>query len=280
MPRCSPRRRHERAGPAPAGRIEDALSLAGAGRLAFVPFSTPYPTPEVTVSTAVALAGAGADLLEIGIPFSDPLADGPVIQGASEAALRSGMTPGRALALVAAIRNKTDIPLIIMSYLNPVMQFRGAGGEDFALAARAAGAEGLLLTDLPPDQPHEIWDAVEAAGPARSSRPDTPKARLAATAARARGFVYCVSRPASPYPARRCRRIAISQPGARCHRTAGARLWHESGHRRASSRASPTDRGRQRAHPAHAGAADPVAAAVGPAADLIEALSRRTKNEA
>jgi tryptophan synthase alpha chain len=179
-------------------RIERAIiSRRQAGRRAFVPFLTAgYPDLKTSIDAALALARAGADLLEMGIPFSDPVADGPVIQLASETALSAGTTPQRALELIRAIREESNIPIVIMTYLNPVMQFRGLEGEGFAAAARSAGVDGVLLTDLPPDEPHEIWESVEGAGldPILLVTPTTAAPRLETIARRARGFVYCVSR--------------------------------------------------------------------------------------
>ncbi len=179
-------------------RIQEVITARRAGgRIAFVPFLTAgFPDPETSIRTAVALARVGADVLEIGIPFSDPIADGPVIQQASAEALARGMTAARTLELVAQIRTETPVPVVLMTYLNPVMQFGEAGGRSFADAARAAGVEGLLITDLPPDQPHEIWEDVAASGlaPILLISPTTTPARLATISARAQGFIYCVAR--------------------------------------------------------------------------------------
>jgi tryptophan synthase alpha chain len=179
-------------------RIQTAIEgRSRAGGRAFVPFLTAgYPDRSICVRVAAALAALGSTALEIGIPFSDPVADGPVIQRASAAALKSGVTPGAALELVADICRQTTVPVVIMTYVNPIMQFRGRRGETFADAAQAAGAAGMLITDLPPDQPHECWEQVQAAGldPILLVTPTTPRDRLATIGTRARGFVYCVGR--------------------------------------------------------------------------------------
>ncbi len=179
-------------------RIQQAIeSRRSSGRRAFVPFLTAgFPDPATTVRVAVALAQVGADVIEIGIPFSDPVADGPVIQHTSEAALRRGTTPGQALRMIADIRSETSLPVVVMTYVNPLMQFRGQGGETFAAAVRGAGGDGILVTDLPPDQNHEAWDDIEAAGldPILLVTPTTPAPRLEAIGRRARGFVYAVTR--------------------------------------------------------------------------------------
>jgi tryptophan synthase alpha chain len=179
-------------------RIQSAIETrCKAGQRAFVPFLTAgYPDSATTVRAAVGLAEVGAAVVEIGVPFSDPVADGPIIQQASAAALSAGTTPARVLELVADIRDKTQVPLVIMTYLNPFMQFRNHRREGFAQAARDQGVDGILVTDLPPDQPHECWEEMQAAGvdPILLVTPTTPTHRLATIAARARGFVYCVGR--------------------------------------------------------------------------------------
>jgi tryptophan synthase alpha chain len=176
-------------------RIEAAIRRAHADkrRGAFVPFLTAgYPTPAATVDVALGLAEIGADVLEIGIPFSDPLADGPVIQRSSQAALAAGVTPAQALAMVGEITRQTSTPVVVMTYLNPMLQLDGGLGA----AARTAGFAGVILTDLPFDQEHAIWREVDAAGvdPVLLVTPTTPLARAGAIAGRARGFIYCVTR--------------------------------------------------------------------------------------
>src|ERR1700686_1182011 len=106
------------------------------------------PSLAATERFVLALASAGADVIELGVPFSDPLADGPVIQRASERALRGGTTLAGVLSLVKSLRAKTDVPLVLFSYYNPVLQM---GLEKFAGAAKAAGADGALITDLTPE---------------------------------------------------------------------------------------------------------------------------------
>ena len=168
------------------------------GRAAFVPYLTAgFPDPDTTRRCALALARAGADALELGVPFSDPIADGPVLERASAAALARGMTPAGVLELAAEIHEQSpDLPLIVMSYVNPLMQFRAADGAGFAACARKAGILGLLVTDLPPEEPHELWETIAQANldPIVLVSPTTDQGRLRLLAARARGFVYCVSR--------------------------------------------------------------------------------------
>ena len=107
------------------------------------------PSLAATEQFVLALADAGADVIELGVPFSDPVADGPVIQRASERALRSGTTLAGVLSLVKSLRAKTDVPLVLFSYFNPVLQM---GLEKFGDAAKAAGADGVLITDLTPEE--------------------------------------------------------------------------------------------------------------------------------
>jgi tryptophan synthase alpha chain len=178
-------------------RIAAAMARRlASGRRALIPYLTAgHPDPETTCDCALALAAIGATALEIGVPFSDPVADGPILARAQARALAGGMTPERVLDVLRAIRSRSDIPLIIMSYLNPLMQFRGDPAA-FPEAAARAGADGLLITDLPPDEPHAMWSAVDSSGldSIVLVTPTTGEARLSAIAPRARGFVYCVSR--------------------------------------------------------------------------------------
>ena len=164
------------------------------GRTAFVAFLTAGdPSLERTVSAAVELESAGAAVLELGVPFSDPLADGPVIQRSSERALRRGVTLASVLDTVRAIRRRCQLPLLLFSYFNPLLQH---GLARLACEARDAGADGVLVTDLPPEEAGE-WIAA-----ARSAELDTvflasptsPPERLRAVAAASRGFVYAISR--------------------------------------------------------------------------------------
>jgi tryptophan synthase alpha chain len=180
-------------------RIRRAIEARLArGERAFVPYLTAgFPDVETTLAAALALAREGAAGLELGVPFSDPIADGPVVERASEVALTQGMTTAKTLELAGAIhRQAPELPLIIMSYVNPLMQFRGKEGRSFADSARAAGVDGVLITDLPPEEPHELWDTVRSSGldSIVLVSPTTPPDRLPILAAHAQGFVYCVSR--------------------------------------------------------------------------------------
>jgi len=171
-----------------ARRLAD---LRAAGRPALIPYLTAgHPGPAATRELLGALDGL-ADAVELGIPFSDPLADGPVIQRASHEALAAGMTPAGALALVAAA--PASVPVVLFSYLNPVLQY---GPEGFLRDAAAAGASGLILTDLPAGADPALEAAVRASAldliPLVA--PTTTPARLRRIVAGAQGFVYLVAR--------------------------------------------------------------------------------------
>ena len=165
-----------------------------AGRCALIPYITAGdPSLRETVEIALALAGAGADIIELGVPFSDPVADGPVIQAASERALARQTTLAQVLEAARAIRARSEVGLLIFSYYNPVLQY---GLERFAQAAAAAGCDGALITDLIPEEAGAYRAALRAAGldTVFLAAPTSPDARLAAIAAASTGFVYAVSR--------------------------------------------------------------------------------------
>jgi tryptophan synthase alpha chain len=151
------------------------------------------PSLEATEKLVIALAEAGADVIELGVPFSDPIADGPVIQRASERALRSGTTLAGVLALVKSLRAKSDVPLVLFSYFNPVLQM---GLEKFAEAAKVAGADGVLITDLTPEEAGEYRAAMSAHGldTIFLAAPTSPDERLARIAEASSGFLYLISR--------------------------------------------------------------------------------------
>jgi tryptophan synthase alpha chain len=163
--------------------------VRAAGRKAFVPYVT-AGLDGVDEALFRGRAEAGADALEVGIPFSDPVMDGPVIQEASERALEAGATPGAAFDLVR--RAGLDIPVGVMTYLNPVL---AAGMEAFAREAAAAGVAGAIVPDLPVDEAADWIAYATAAGidPVLLAAPNSSPDRLAAIAAAGRGFVYCVA---------------------------------------------------------------------------------------
>ena len=164
------------------------------GRKAFVAFLTAGdPSLDRTVTAAVELDQAGVDVLELGVPFSDPLADGPVIQRSSERALERGTTLSTVLEAVRRIRRKSELPLLLFSYYNPLLRH---GLARLAAEAREAGVDGVLVTDLPPE---EAGPWLEAARPCALdtvflAAPTSPDDRLHRVAEASRGFVYAVSR--------------------------------------------------------------------------------------
>ncbi|HUP59481.1 MAG TPA: tryptophan synthase subunit alpha [Thermoanaerobaculia bacterium] len=145
-----------------------------------------------TVRVVEELQRAGADAIELGIPFSDPIADGPTIQAASRRALQNGTKTRDVFAIARAIREKSAIPLIAFSYLNPVMRY---GIENFARDAADAGINSLLLTDLPPESAKEVRDAMHAhnIGTVFLLAPTSTDARIKAVDKASDGFVYYVS---------------------------------------------------------------------------------------
>jgi tryptophan synthase alpha chain len=164
------------------------------GRRALIPFVTAGdPNPRATPELLTELARAGAGLIELGVPFSDPVADGPVIQRASERALLHRVGVAEVLAAVAGARRETDVPVVLFSYFNPLMQF---GLERLAQEARAAGVDGVLVTDLVPEEETDFSELLARQGLDQIFlvAPTTTDARLRLVAERARGFIYAVSR--------------------------------------------------------------------------------------
>jgi tryptophan synthase alpha chain len=167
--------------------------LRRAGDKALMPFVTAGdPDLTTTAELVIAMAEAGADAIELGVPFSDPIADGPTIQRASERALAGGTTLRRILALVKQLRPQLEIPLLLMGYANP---FYALGAEGFAQEAAAAGVDGVICPDLPPEEGADLYGALEKAGvdAVLLAAPTTTPKRLALLAERTRGFLYCVS---------------------------------------------------------------------------------------
>lgn len=176
-------------------RIQESFrALQASGRKALIPFITAGdPAPDLTVPLMQALVAGGADILELGVPFSDPMADGPTIQRSSERALRHGVSLRRVLALVASFR-KTDgaTPVVLMGYANPI---EAMGQDLFCQDAHTAGVDGVLTVDYPPEEAADF-----AANLARHGldaifllSPTTSDARIAAVARHASGFIYYVS---------------------------------------------------------------------------------------
>ena len=157
------------------------------GRKGFVGFVTAGdPSLERTIEVAREMEKAGVDVLELGVPFSDPLADGPIIQRASERALARGVTLARVLEAVRRIRKGSDLPLLLFSYFNPLLRF---GLPALAREAAAAGVDGVLVTDLPPEEADGWLEAARAAGldTVFLAAPTSPEARLRRVAGASRG---------------------------------------------------------------------------------------------
>jgi len=151
--------------------------------------------PNIATSLAIitAMCEAGVDILELGIPFSDPTADGPVIQRSSQRALKHGVTLQKVLAMTAQLRETISIPIILFSYYNPILAF---GLKEFYSAAKAAEADGLLVVDLPPEESDEmtsLWPNSDLAL-IRLIAPTTPAERMTRIAESASGFLYLVSK--------------------------------------------------------------------------------------
>jgi len=176
-------------------RIERAFAGAAAeGRAALVTYLTAgYPDPQRYLQAAATLL-AGSDLLEVGIPFSDPLGDGPTVQRAGERALAAGIGVVESLALIKELRKATDKPLVAMSYYNPIFCFSG-GPAGFARALKEAGGDGVILPDLPPDEGGELIAAARAVDldTVFLIAPTSTLQRLELVTAACRGFVYAVS---------------------------------------------------------------------------------------
>lgn len=159
-----------------------------------VPFVTAgYPSLDDTLDMLRGFDRAGARAVEIGIPFSDPIADGPEIQRASEWALARGVGLAQVIGLVEAFRRESELPVVLMTYANPVLR---RGVERFGAEARAAGVDGVLLSDLPPDESPEVWAALDqcALDTIVLVAPTTDPARVPTLIARCRGFLYCLAR--------------------------------------------------------------------------------------
>jgi len=168
--------------------------LRRSGELGLVAYITAGdPSLAATREIVLAAADAGADVIELGVPFSDPVADGPVIQRASERALRAGTTLSGVIDLVADLRRTTEVPLVLFSYFNPILQI---GLPEFARRAADAGADGVLATDLTPEEAVEYRQVLRAAGldTIFLAAPTTPDERLALIAAVSSGFLYLISR--------------------------------------------------------------------------------------
>jgi tryptophan synthase alpha chain len=168
--------------------------LRASGELGIVAYITAGdPSIDATHKFVLALADAGADVIELGVPFSDPLADGPTIQRASERALKAGASLGGVLELVRRIRESSQVPLVLFTYFNPVLQM---GLEKFAAAAAQAGADGVLVTDLTPEESEDYRRIIHAQklDTIFLAAPTSDDARLQKISACSSGFLYLISR--------------------------------------------------------------------------------------
>jgi tryptophan synthase alpha chain len=169
-------------------------TLRSQGRKGLIPYiAAGDPTPELTVPLMHALATAGADVIELGVPFSDPMADGPVIQRAAERAIRNGVGLRQTLAMVAEFRRSDDAtPVVLMGYANPIEHL---GWREFAEAAKSAGIDGVLVVDYPPEECEDFAASMRGHGidPIFLLAPTSTDDRIASVARLASGYVYYVS---------------------------------------------------------------------------------------
>jgi tryptophan synthase alpha chain len=175
-------------------RITSALEKAcqGKGKALTLFLTAGFPSADSTPDLVISLAGAGADIIELGMPFSDPLADGPVIQESSMIALKNGVTLESILRDVCVIRSSSSIPLVLMGYVNPIMSY---GPEKFFSDASAAGIDGVILPELPLEEADRYRQNIQSHQLAQILlvTPTTPPERIAAIDSASTGFLYCVS---------------------------------------------------------------------------------------
>jgi tryptophan synthase alpha chain len=177
------------------GRLESAFErLKREGRTGFVAFvTTGYPSIEATLEAVPALVEGGADIIELGVPFSDPIGEGPTIQQASFAALENGVTPEACFDVLRKLRaGGLDVPVILMGYYNPILAY---GIEDFCREAAAAGADGFIVVDLPPEESGLLHKACRENGLSviYLLAPTSTDERIRHVSELASGFIYCVS---------------------------------------------------------------------------------------
>ena len=160
---------------------------------AFMPYlCAGDPTPKLTPELLLTLEEAGADMVELGVPFSDPIADGPTIQRASERALQHRISLLQIIDMVRELRHKTEIPIALMSYYNPIFRM---GEEQFCKAAQEAGVDGVIVPDLPVEEAKPLLDVAPCYGLSTIFlvAPTSPPARMKSIATASTGFIYCVS---------------------------------------------------------------------------------------
>lgn len=174
-----------------AGTFAALRARRRTGLVAFL--TVGYPSVEETLRLVPALIEGGADVIELGVPFSDPLAEGPTIQRSSHHALERGVTPAACLDVVAGLRAQgVEAPIVLMGYYNPLLSY---GLEEFCRDAAAAGADGIIAVDLPPEESHPLRDACRRRGLdlVYLLAPTSTDGRIELVAGLASGFVYCVS---------------------------------------------------------------------------------------
>jgi len=170
-----------------------AAAFSPPGHKALIAYvTTGYPTVEATLKAVPLLADSGCDIIELGIPFSDPLADGVTIQKSSFHALQNGVTPKLCLEIAGRLSHKVNIPLVFMTYYNPVLKY---GLEKFCAASAASGVSGLIIPDLPPDEGSELEAVSQRQGLdlIYLLAPTSTGERIRLAAERSRGFIYLVS---------------------------------------------------------------------------------------
>jgi len=170
-----------------------ASAFAQASHAVLIPYITVgYPDIETTLKVAPLFASGGCDIVELGIPFSDPLADGATIQRASYEALKQGITPKICLEVARELRRRVEIPLLFMTYYNPVLKF---GLEKFCLECVRAGVDGLIIPDLPPEEGQELEKSTKSHGLdlIYLLAPTSTEERIELVASRSSGFIYLVS---------------------------------------------------------------------------------------
>jgi tryptophan synthase alpha chain len=175
-------------------RIDGAFArLRAGGRRGLIPFvAAGDPSLQATCDLILELEAKGADIVELGVPFSDPMADGPVNQRAYQRALAAGARLPRILDLVAEVRRRSAVPLVLMSYMNPIHRF---GIDRFPKAAREAGVDGLIVSDAPPEETDGFRRALREAGvhPILLVAPTSPPRRISLISAGGGGYIYYVS---------------------------------------------------------------------------------------
>lgn len=165
---------------------------AGDDKIMSLFLTTGYPDPDVTAELVLGLEENGADMIELGMPFSDPLADGPTIQYASNAAIDAGITMDKIFGIVRDVRKQSEIPIVLMGYINPVFRY---GVEKFCSRAEECGVDGLIIPDAPIEESGILSEHAEKAGLAMIFlvAPNTSSERMALIDQKSDGFVYCVS---------------------------------------------------------------------------------------